>query len=75
MFFTTTHLFFLQSILYSWPYDKIVWCVVCKKVCLKKMVGIVKFGQPPLVLYVLVGVEGSESPKVNGSKQHNSHPS
>ena len=41
----------------------------------KKMVGIVKFGQPPLVLYVLVGVKGSESPKVNGSKQHNSYTS
>ena len=73
MFFTTTHLFFLQSIFCPLPYDKIVWCVVCKKNILKKMVEIVKFGQPPLVLYVLVDVEGS--PKVNGSKQHNSHPS
>ena len=47
--------------------------VLYVKNILKKMVEIVKFGQPPLVLYVLVDVEGS--PKVNGSKQHNSHPS
>ena len=52
---------------------KLFGVLYVKRYFSKKMVGIVKFGQPPLVLYVLVDVEGS--PKVNGSKQHNSHPS